>query len=227
MYDLVLKDFRLIKWRLLVYALLFPVLVGSIYSDGSLKGLDMLVIFAFGMPIISLFNKDDAYHSNIIYGSLPYSRNTLIKARYFSIWCSIIVLCIYIVALELALGFLTIENGSVSGVLKKELLLFFAGGLLLNLSIPVIIRFGSKTGFVIVLLVSTTVILFLARLLTGVFMPPYGSGIVTMSAILHGVSGLDSMRMIGCIVGAVLALALSTRISRNISERIFEKMDLR
>jgi hypothetical protein len=221
MFDLLLKDFGQIKWRLVFVALYMPLYIFMCYSDGNVRGLAILPLIALGVPVAGLFKSDEKLCSNVWYASFPYARRMLLKARYISVWFFVIAICLYAALAEFLVGFHQIHRIPIfDELVNAPLLPCFFVSLGINLYIPFIIRYGYKRGSWLL-----AAIIYVPLICLLIYIGVLSDG-ATMRGMLQTLSRFEEAHREACIMSAFIIITAGALLSFRLSARIFETKDI-
>jgi hypothetical protein len=218
MYDLVLKDFRNNKRLFLSWLLWIPLWIGIDLLSGFTDSSTMWPLLACYLSVVMLFNGEESWKSNFLYASLPYTKRSLMTARYISVWIIMITASAFFIGADQA--WMSYAHGSAAVKSFPSLLLDFSfGPVLMLLTIPLIIRFGSTSGLLLgVLAFACTALLVLVSSWLGLL----GAAQDLLNSLAHSAQ----MKNVFLALFALLVLLLGTLLSYRISGRVFERMDL-
>jgi hypothetical protein len=167
----------------------------------------------------NLFNTKE-----IIYLSLPYSRNRLLAARYVSAWFVMIAIKAYFILLGVMLGPWLPAFSSFHSEYMLRITQLTEFPLMMLFSIPFGIRIDSRWGFVGGF--GLGILVFTVGLVGGRWLFPNANLQDTIRQLLQAMSPAAWMRAAILTAGASIAMLLATLISYSISARIFANKDL-
>ncbi|MCP4724496.1 MAG: ABC-2 transporter permease [bacterium] len=229
MYNLIEKDFRVIKWYFVMFMANWVLYSFALFRFGLF--IPGCSVFTILLPMIFLL-VDTAHKSESMICSMPVKRNEIIRARYLS---SLIILTFGLL-ITLLMGF-TIENltdskdaligslftisGALGFVLKAMVMTAFI--------LPFYYKYGIATGFPVFMAFLLAVILILLgieyviSIMRGLdmFMMPIFSGIITVIAEFSNEIGMIPFRVLSLVI--IVSLVL---LSMKLSEKYYNKRDL-
>ena len=145
MYDLVKKDLRKNQMFLLTWILWFPLWIGLDYLFGPQGNvLKSTPVLASILSVQGMFGMEASWNANILYASLPYTRRTILAARYVSVWIVMVAAIIFFSILVQVWA--AIQGVNMVVDYKSLLQAFLVGPSMVIFIIPFIIRFGDMKG---------------------------------------------------------------------------------
>lgn len=203
MLGLIKKDFFMIKANLktlLIYLAIYTV----ISFNGNFE-MSFLLPFLCIMTFISTFSYDDFNNWNAYAVTLPSGRKNIVRSKYIA--TIIVSLISFIIGITISiLVSMTKRNVDLEIIVSSLLDSLLAISLMVSIMYPLIFKYGSEKGRIIVFAVVFGIIGI------GVLV----AKVVNMTSIINIINGLDNYLLITIPIVSVILLGISYLISNKI-----------
>ncbi len=216
MKGLILKDLLILKNQMRnVLIIILGFIILSIFTENYFY-ISFIIPFYIVMQVISAFSYDDLNNSNTYIVALPYTRKTIVKARYVLGLISIIEAFIASLFLSLIIPIFNPNMDFITTFISTTAAII-AVILIISLIIPFFYKFGVQKGRII-LFISIMGI----SLLIGVILSLFENTNLKIAKLF---SSLENINYIILIIIAIIIILLILYISYLFSYKIFKNKE--